>query len=72
MNGARMIALRDQTLEESSVKIELLESRMRDASKKNELITELEKKILEAKAREAQLAESIESQNRELVALGSR
>lgn len=65
---ARMIAIRDQTLEESSVKIELLESRMRDATKKNERITELESKIADAKKREAELAESIESQNRELTA----
>lgn len=62
---ARTIAIRDQTLEESSVKIELLESRMRDATKKNEKITELELKIEDAKRREAELAESIESQNKE-------
>ena len=48
---ARLIAIRDQTLEEASVKIELLESRMRDATKKNERITELEHKIEEAKKR---------------------
>ncbi|ESZ89969.1 hypothetical protein SBOR_9642 [Sclerotinia borealis F-4128] len=62
----RHIALRDQTLEESSVKIELLESRMRDATKKNERINELERKIEVAKNREAELAEAIEVQNKEL------
>ncbi|KAI9642843.1 hypothetical protein NHQ30_008577 [Ciborinia camelliae] len=62
----RLIALRDQTLEESSVKIELLESRMRDATKKNERINELERKIEDAKRREAELAEAIEVQNKEL------
>ncbi|KAK6604714.1 CAP-Gly domain-containing protein [Botrytis cinerea] len=62
----RLIALRDQTLEESSVKIELLESRMRDATKKNERINELERKIEVAKNREAELAEAIELQNKEL------
>ncbi|KAF7939825.1 hypothetical protein BELL_1388g00010 [Botrytis elliptica] len=62
----RLIALRDQTLEESSVKIELLESRMRDATKKNERINELERKIEVAKYREAELAEAIELQNKEL------
>ncbi|KAE8450851.1 hypothetical protein EG329_005764 [Mollisiaceae sp. DMI_Dod_QoI] len=66
---ARLIAMKDQTLEEASVKIELLESRMRDATKKNERISELEKKIEDAKKREAELAESIESQNKELTAL---
>lgn len=66
---ARLIAMKDQTLEEASVKIELLESRMRDATKKNERINELEKKIEDAKKREAELAESIESQNKELTTL---
>jgi len=63
---ARMIAMRDQTLEEASVKIELLESRMRDATKKNERIALLEQKIDEAKKREAELEGSLESQNKEL------
>ena len=66
---ARLIAMRDQTLEEASVKIELLESRMRDAAKKNERLTELEKKIEDAKRRENELAESIESQNKELATI---
>jgi dynactin 1 len=66
---ARLIAMRDQTLEEASVKIELLESRMRDATKKNERITELEKKIEHAKKRETELTESIESQNKELTSI---
>ena len=66
---ARLIAMRDQTLEEASVKIELLESRMRDATKKNERITELEKKIEDAKKRETELTESIETQNKELTSL---
>jgi dynactin 1 len=63
---ARLIAMRDQTLEEHSVKIELLESRMRDATKKNERITKLEKKIEDAQKREAELKESLESQNKEI------
>jgi len=61
--------MRDQTLEESSVKIELLESRMRDATKKNERITELEKRIEDAKKRETELSESIETQNKDLATL---
>lgn len=66
---ARLIAIRDKTLEEASVKIELLESRMRDAAKKNERIHDLEKNIQDAKKRELELAESVESQNKELSAL---
>jgi len=66
---ARLIAMRDQTLEEASVKIELLESRMRDATKKNEKINELERRIDEAKKLEASLTSSIETQNKELAAL---
>jgi len=66
---ARLIAIRDQTLEESSEKIELLERRMRDATKKNERITELEHRIEEAKKRSAELAETVETQNRELTTM---
>jgi dynactin 1 len=66
---ARTIAMKDQTLDEASVKIELLESRMRDAAKKNERINELERKIEDAKKRESELAESIESQNKEFAAI---
>jgi dynactin 1 len=63
---ARLIAMRDKALDEASVKVELLESRMRDATKKNERITELEKKIEDAQKLEAELKESIESQNKEI------
>ncbi|RFU28234.1 hypothetical protein B7463_g8115, partial [Scytalidium lignicola] len=66
---ARLIAIRDKTLEEASVKIELLESRMRDAAKKNERIHELEKNIQDAKQRELELTESVETQNKELSTL---
>ena len=66
---ARLIAMRDKTLEEASVKIELLESRMRDATKKNEKINELERKIEDAKKLEIRLTESVETQNKELATL---
>lgn len=66
---ARLLAMKDQTLEEATVKVELLESRMRDATKKTSLITELEKKIEEAKKREAELTESIDSRDKELTNL---
>jgi dynactin 1 len=63
---ARLVKQRDQTLEEAAVKIELLESRMRDATKKNERITELERKIEEAKQHEAKLNDTIEIRDKEL------
>jgi dynactin 1 len=66
LERARMLAMKDQVLEEATVKIELLESRMRDATKKNDKISELERKIEEAKKREAGLSESMETQNKEL------
>lgn len=68
---ARMVAMRDQTLEEASVKIELLESRMRDAAKKNERITALEKELAAAKQHEQELTTAVENQNKELSTLES-
>ncbi|KAH8601889.1 dynein associated protein-domain-containing protein [Bisporella sp. PMI_857] len=63
---ATIIAMRDQTLEEASVKIELLESRMRDATKKNEQINDLERRIEEAKKQELILSDTIKIQNKDL------
>ncbi|KAL1626396.1 pre-rRNA processing protein [Neofusicoccum ribis] len=63
------IKLQEQKHEEATVKIELLESRTRDASKKAQRITELEKKIEETKNREKQLSEALETQVRDLAAL---
>jgi dynactin 1 len=66
---ATQIKLRDKAIEESAVKIELLESRMRDAMRKGECINELEKAIEQSKAREKDLAEAIDSQVREIQTL---
>ncbi|TQS37951.1 hypothetical protein Golomagni_01555 [Golovinomyces magnicellulatus] len=63
---ARALAMKDQTLEETLVKVELLESRMKDASKKQKLLTELDHRIKESQIRESKLKETIESQNKEL------
>lgn len=65
----RTIALRDQTLEEQGVKIELLESRMRNSHKKAEKITHLESKISGLKEREQELEQQLEAQTRELAAI---
>jgi dynactin 1 len=71
LERARMLAMKDQVLEEASVKIELLESRMRDATKKNDKISELERMIEDAKKREAELSGSLDAQNKELVIIDS-
>ena len=63
---ARLIAIRDQTLGEASMKIELLESRMRDATKKNEQITELEQKVEDAKKTESDFKDSAETHRKEM------
>jgi dynactin 1 len=57
---ATALKLRDQTLDESNVKIELLEARMYDVSKKANRINELEKAIEEAKALELKMERRME------------
>lgn len=65
----RTIAMKDQTLEEQGVKIELLERRMKDSHKKVERITHLESKINGLKERETELQSQLDSQTRELAAI---
>jgi dynactin 1 len=57
---ATALKLRDQTLEESNVKIELLEARMRDVTKKANKITELEKAVEAARVLERKLEKKLE------------
>jgi dynactin 1 len=66
---ATQIRLRDKTLEESNVKIELLESRMRNVTKQSERIEELERLVSEGAAREKDFSEAIETLNEEIQAL---
>jgi len=63
------LGIRDQTLEENNIKIELLESRIRDANKKSTLIADLEAQLEAARKREKDLSDAIEGQMRELQAL---
>jgi dynactin 1 len=63
---ARTIALRDKTLEDSAVAIETLTHRVGDATKNKERITELEKKLEEALAKEAELTKVMETQTKDL------
>lgn len=65
----RAIAQREENLSTAMLKIETLESRMRDANAKATRITDLELQIEKAKAAAAALKEDIEKGDRELKAL---
>lgn len=65
-DSATQLKLRDQTLEESSMRIEVLEARMRDATSKTERIAELERHLTDTKHREEELSMTVEKQYREL------
>ncbi|KAJ5584384.1 uncharacterized protein N7459_004184 [Penicillium hispanicum] len=60
------LGVKDNTLEEQGIKIELLESRMREASKKASMVKELETKIEEVQTAGAELEKTVEHQKREL------
>lgn len=60
------LKLRDQTLDESKMKMEVLEAKARDASKKTDQLAELERIFTETKRREEDLSATIEKQHREL------
>ncbi|KAK3947797.1 dynein associated protein-domain-containing protein [Pseudoneurospora amorphoporcata] len=67
----RSIAVREEMLSTAQVKIETLESRMRDANAKAARIVDLEADLQAAKKEAAQLQEDMEKQDRELKALES-
>lgn len=54
------LAVRDKTLEEQGIKIEMLESRQKDAGKKATMAKELEIRLEDAKAREKELTSTME------------
>ncbi|KAJ5899262.1 hypothetical protein N7495_004006 [Penicillium taxi] len=62
------LGAKDNTLEEQGIKIELLESRMRDANKRALAVKELEGKVEEAQSSNAKLTETVERQQVELQA----
>ena len=66
---ATQIALRDKTREELAVKIELLESRMSDASKNNVRLEELQAAVKTGREREKDLVDALDGQLKELQAL---
>lgn len=66
---ARLIAIRDQTVEESSIKIELLESRMKDATRKNHQIIELENRINKFEESETKIQKMLDKRNQDYILL---
>lgn len=62
---ATQLRLRDQSLEEQAVKIELLESRTQDANAKANRILELQRSVEAGKSRERELADAIDKHMRE-------
>ncbi|KAK4670809.1 Dynactin, 150 kDa isoform [Podospora pseudoanserina] len=70
-DARRAIAIREENLSTAQVKIETLESRMRDANAKAKRVTELESHLETAKSEAAALADNIKKQDRELKALES-
>jgi dynactin 1 len=61
------LGLKDNTLEEQGLKIEHLEARMREASKKAAMVKDLEAKIEEIQAARTELETTIDQQKRELL-----
>lgn len=60
------LGVKDNTLEEQSIKIELLESRMREAGKKAAMVKDLETKIEEIQAVSLELEKTVDMQKQEL------
>ncbi|KAK8107515.1 uncharacterized protein PG998_009528 [Apiospora kogelbergensis] len=65
----RAVAVRDENLSTSNLRIETLEARMKDANAKASRMTELEGQILDAQVSMSKLKEDIEKQDRELKTL---
>lgn len=61
------VGVKDNTLEEQGIKIELLESRMKEASKKASMVKDLETKIEEIQTTSAELQKTVEEQKKELL-----
>ncbi|KAK2747180.1 hypothetical protein FQN55_005175 [Onygenales sp. PD_40] len=63
------LGVKDKVFEEQTIKIELLESRMRDAGKKAALAKELESKFEALQAKEQELMDIVEKQSGDLQAM---
>lgn len=60
------LGVKDKTIEEQAIKVELVESRMREATKKASMVKELEAKIEETQSKESELLATVTSQRKEL------
>ncbi|KAL4874677.1 dynein associated protein-domain-containing protein [Aspergillus karnatakaensis] len=60
---------KDKTIEEQTIKVELVESRMREATKKAAAVKDLEARIEEMTTKESDLKATVESQRKELQSL---
>ncbi|RHZ51032.1 putative dynactin [Aspergillus thermomutatus] len=63
------LGVKDKTIEEQALRVELVESRMREATKKASMVKDLESKIEAMQAKEADLEGVIETQRKDLQAL---
>ena len=63
------LGVKDQTLEEQAIKVELLEARMREASKKASMVKDLESSNQEIRAREGDLSAMVVNRKKELQAM---
>ncbi|TGZ81335.1 hypothetical protein EX30DRAFT_364017 [Ascodesmis nigricans] len=69
LERATLLAQRDRTIDEMSVKIELLEARTKQTAKQAALITELEDTISQAKIKEKDLTDIVESLQEDIIQL---
>ncbi|PLB55795.1 dynactin [Aspergillus steynii IBT 23096] len=60
------LGVKDKTIEEQTIKVETVEARMRDATKKASMVKELEAKIEEMRTKETELEALVEQQRKEL------
>ncbi|OGM41426.1 dynactin [Aspergillus bombycis] len=63
------LGVKDKTIEEQSLKVELVNSRMQEASKKASMVKELETKIEAMRTKETDLEHVVEKQRKDLQAL---
>ncbi|PKX99152.1 putative dynactin [Aspergillus novofumigatus IBT 16806] len=63
------LGVKDKTIEEQALRVELVESRMREATKKASMVKDLESKIEEMQVKQADLEGVIETQRKDLQAL---
>ncbi|RDW90299.1 putative dynactin [Aspergillus mulundensis] len=67
--AATALGVKDKNIEEQAIKVELVESRMREASKKAAAVKDLEAKIEEMATKESELKTTVEAQRKDLQGL---